>query len=136
MTVTGIDHVQVAAPPGCEAEARAFYGELLGLEELAKPEAPSGEPDSRLSPRISFPYGHEAVAGVLRGGRPQVVLPRGREARRDPAGGLAPGARAREAARHPVARPVRPPRRADGERAQALPVGATAARTRGGDRER
>jgi catechol 2,3-dioxygenase-like lactoylglutathione lyase family enzyme len=39
MTVTGIDHVQVAAPPGCEAEARAFYGELLGLEELAKPEA-------------------------------------------------------------------------------------------------
>src|SRR2546423_6156618 len=39
MTVTGIDHVQVAAPAGCEAEARAFYGELLGLEELPKPEA-------------------------------------------------------------------------------------------------
>jgi catechol 2,3-dioxygenase-like lactoylglutathione lyase family enzyme len=39
MTVTGIDHVQVAAPPACEAEARAFYGQLLGLEELAKPEA-------------------------------------------------------------------------------------------------
>jgi len=38
MTVTGIDHVQVAAPAGCEAKARAFYGELLGLEELAKPE--------------------------------------------------------------------------------------------------
>src|SRR5262249_5606579 len=38
MTVTGIDHVQVAAPPGCEADARAFYGELLGLEELPKPE--------------------------------------------------------------------------------------------------
>ena len=36
--VLGIDHVQVAAPPGCEAAARAFYGELLGLEELAKPE--------------------------------------------------------------------------------------------------
>jgi len=36
--VTGIDHVQVAAPPGCEAEARAFYGSLLGLEELPKPE--------------------------------------------------------------------------------------------------
>jgi len=30
--------VQVAAPPGCEAEARAFYGGLLGLEELPKPE--------------------------------------------------------------------------------------------------
>ena len=39
MTVTGIDHVQVAAPPGCEDEARAFYGGLLGLEELPKPPA-------------------------------------------------------------------------------------------------
>ena len=39
VAVTGIDHVQVAAPPGCEAEARAFYGELLGLEELPKPAA-------------------------------------------------------------------------------------------------
>jgi catechol 2,3-dioxygenase-like lactoylglutathione lyase family enzyme len=36
--VTGLDHVQVAAPPGCEAEARRFYGELLGLEEIDKPE--------------------------------------------------------------------------------------------------
>jgi catechol 2,3-dioxygenase-like lactoylglutathione lyase family enzyme len=33
-----IDHVQVAAPPGCEAEARAFYGGVLGLEEIPKPE--------------------------------------------------------------------------------------------------
>ena len=33
-----LDHVQVAAPPGCEAEARRFYGELLGLPELRKPE--------------------------------------------------------------------------------------------------
>ena len=38
MTILGIDHVQVAAPAGCEAEARAFYGGLLGLEELPKPE--------------------------------------------------------------------------------------------------
>ena len=34
-----IDHVQLAAPPGCEAEARRFFGELLGLEELEKPES-------------------------------------------------------------------------------------------------
>jgi catechol 2,3-dioxygenase-like lactoylglutathione lyase family enzyme len=34
----GIDHVQIAAPAGCEAEARRFFGELLGLEELEKPE--------------------------------------------------------------------------------------------------
>jgi len=36
--ILGIDHVQVAAPEGCEPEARAFYGGLLGLEELEKPE--------------------------------------------------------------------------------------------------
>jgi catechol 2,3-dioxygenase-like lactoylglutathione lyase family enzyme len=37
--ITGLDHVQVAAPPGCEAEARGFYGRLLGLPELEKPPA-------------------------------------------------------------------------------------------------
>jgi ribosomal protein S18 acetylase RimI-like enzyme len=36
--ITRIDHVQVAAPPGGEAAARAFYGDLLGLPELPKPE--------------------------------------------------------------------------------------------------
>jgi predicted enzyme related to lactoylglutathione lyase len=35
--ITGLDHVQVAAPPGSEAEARGFYGALLGLIELEKP---------------------------------------------------------------------------------------------------
>jgi catechol 2,3-dioxygenase-like lactoylglutathione lyase family enzyme len=38
MSVLGLDHVQVAAPRGCEAEARRFYGELLGLVEVEKPE--------------------------------------------------------------------------------------------------
>ncbi|MFL5954499.1 MAG: VOC family protein [Gaiellaceae bacterium] len=33
-----LDHVQIAGPPGCEQEARRFYGDLLGLEEIAKPE--------------------------------------------------------------------------------------------------
>src|SRR3954453_8917281 len=37
--VDGLDHVQVAAPPGCEAEARRFYGGLLGLREVEKPAA-------------------------------------------------------------------------------------------------
>ncbi len=35
--IVGLDHVQVAAPSGCEDEARRFYGALLGLEEIAKP---------------------------------------------------------------------------------------------------
>ncbi|WP_141433410.1 VOC family protein [Bacillus sp. 03113] len=34
----GIDHVQLAAPKGCEEIARSFYGMLLGLIELEKPE--------------------------------------------------------------------------------------------------
>ena len=34
-----LDHVQVCIPRGAEAEARAFYGGLLGLEEIEKPEA-------------------------------------------------------------------------------------------------
>jgi catechol 2,3-dioxygenase-like lactoylglutathione lyase family enzyme len=37
-----LDHVQLAAPPGCEAEARRFYGELLGLRELPKPAGLAG----------------------------------------------------------------------------------------------
>jgi catechol 2,3-dioxygenase-like lactoylglutathione lyase family enzyme len=37
--IIGLDHVQVAAPVGGESEARRFYGELLGLSELEKPEA-------------------------------------------------------------------------------------------------
>ena len=42
MTVLGIDHVQLAAPAGCEGVAREFYGGLLGLDELPKPEALRG----------------------------------------------------------------------------------------------
>lgn len=37
-TFDGIDHVQLAAPPGCEAEARKFFGGILGWEEIPKPE--------------------------------------------------------------------------------------------------
>jgi catechol 2,3-dioxygenase-like lactoylglutathione lyase family enzyme len=37
MTVTAIDHVQLAMPAGGEREARAFYDALLGIPEQAKP---------------------------------------------------------------------------------------------------
>jgi len=40
--VLGLDHVQLAAPPGCEAEARRFYGALIGLVEVAKPDSLRG----------------------------------------------------------------------------------------------
>ena len=35
----GLDHVQVAAPAGSEDDARRFYGDLLGMAELRKPDA-------------------------------------------------------------------------------------------------
>ena len=39
VSIVGLDHVQVAAPPGCEADARRFYGGVLDLPELPKPAA-------------------------------------------------------------------------------------------------
>ncbi len=38
MKVTGIEHVQLAMPPGGEDAARGFYAGLLGIPERAKPE--------------------------------------------------------------------------------------------------
>ena len=42
--ISGLDHLQIEAPPGHEAQARAFYGDFLGLSELERPLAlqPSG----------------------------------------------------------------------------------------------
>jgi catechol 2,3-dioxygenase-like lactoylglutathione lyase family enzyme len=38
MRVVAIDHVQLAIPPGGDAAARRFYGEVLGFAEIPKPE--------------------------------------------------------------------------------------------------
>lgn len=40
--MVGIDHVQLAAPQGCELEARRFFGSVLGLTEVDKPETLCG----------------------------------------------------------------------------------------------
>ena len=37
MPVVGIDHIQLAMPPGRENEAHAFYARLLGIPEKPKP---------------------------------------------------------------------------------------------------
>jgi catechol 2,3-dioxygenase-like lactoylglutathione lyase family enzyme len=37
MRVYGLDHVQLAMPRGAEDQARAFYGAVLGLDEVPKP---------------------------------------------------------------------------------------------------
>lgn len=38
VTILGLNHIQVEAPPGCEDDARAFYHGILGLREIEKPE--------------------------------------------------------------------------------------------------
>jgi catechol 2,3-dioxygenase-like lactoylglutathione lyase family enzyme len=37
MSLRRLHHVQVLCPPGAEAEARRFYGTLLGLAEIPRP---------------------------------------------------------------------------------------------------
>lgn len=39
MSIVGLHHVQLTAPAGCEADARRFFGDLLGLPEVEKPES-------------------------------------------------------------------------------------------------
>ncbi|MBD8838058.1 glyoxalase [Paenibacillus sp. CFBP 13594] len=36
--IIGLDHIQLAAPEGCEAEACHFFNNLLGWTEIPKPE--------------------------------------------------------------------------------------------------
>ena len=42
MAVRRIDHILIAMPAGREAEARAFYQDMLGLTELPKPDELAG----------------------------------------------------------------------------------------------
>ncbi|MEV5485892.1 MULTISPECIES: VOC family protein [Streptomyces] len=37
--ITGLDHIQLAAPPGIEDALRAYYADLLGMTEVPKPAA-------------------------------------------------------------------------------------------------
>lgn len=37
LEITGLNHVNVTVPRSLEAEAKHFYGTVLGLEELEKP---------------------------------------------------------------------------------------------------
>ncbi len=58
MEILGLDHVQVASPTKSESDARRFYGGLLGLSELEKPEAlrDRGGVWSHRRPRLTLPY--------------------------------------------------------------------------------
>ena len=55
MAVYGIDHVQIPIPIGGEDAARSFYGAVLGMSEIPKPDS--------LSDRggVWFECGHQEV---------------------------------------------------------------------------
>lgn len=65
-----LDHVQVAMPPGGEEAARRFYGDLLGLAEIGKPEALEAnggvwfEPGVHLGVEASFRPARKAHPGL------------------------------------------------------------------------
>jgi catechol 2,3-dioxygenase-like lactoylglutathione lyase family enzyme len=40
--VLGIDHVQIAVPPGGEGDCRIFYLQVLGLREIERPKTAEG----------------------------------------------------------------------------------------------
>jgi SAM-dependent methyltransferase len=65
--IRSLDHVQVAAPAGAEAAARAFYGGVLGLREIAKPDALQG----RGGVWFAIGAGHELHVGIEQDFRPQ-----------------------------------------------------------------
>ena len=37
LRISHFDHIQIAAPEGCESAAREFYGSILGMQEVEKP---------------------------------------------------------------------------------------------------
>lgn len=61
---TSIDHVQLTIPKGAESSARKFYGGVLGLEEIEKPDSlkPNGGVWYRIS-GIELHLGVEEKSG-------------------------------------------------------------------------
>ncbi len=78
-----LDHVQVAAPAGCEEQARRFYGELLGLVEVEKPAALA----QRGGVWFALGAGAQLHVGVARGLCPRGQGPSGVAHRDDRAAG-------------------------------------------------
>ena len=128
--IARLDHVQVAAPAGGEGAARAFYGELLGLPELPKPERLRARGgvwfavgDQQLHVGIEEPFApaRKAAPRARRAARE-----RSARARRGPGGRGPPGVVGRAALlrRGPVRQPAR------AARAPRRPARAGAARRR------
>ncbi|REK88521.1 glyoxalase [Streptomyces inhibens] len=65
--ITGLDHIQLAAPPGTEDALRAYYADLLGMTEIPKPPALAARDGgtSRSSEAVSGGCWFEAGAAHL-----------------------------------------------------------------------
>src|SRR5579862_5779760 len=101
---TVIDHVQLAMPAGAENAARAFYGTLLGMGELEKPQElasrggcwfESGTVQLHLGVEADFRPGKEGASGT--------ALPRLRRTDVSPAGG---GSRCQGGSRYSTSSPL------------------------------
>ncbi len=64
--IVALDHVQIAIPPGQDDDARRFYGELLGLQEIEKP----AELRARGGAWFALPDGRQLHLGVEHDFRP------------------------------------------------------------------
>jgi catechol 2,3-dioxygenase-like lactoylglutathione lyase family enzyme len=77
-----LHHVQLAIPEGGEPEARAFFGDVLGIEEIAKPPAlaarggcwfASGGLELHLGVEEPFQPARKAHPGILVGDLDDIV---------------------------------------------------------------
>ena len=73
--IVGIDHVQLSMPPGGEEQARAFYGEVLGLREVEKPAALAGRGGCWFAnDRVSIHLGAESGFRPLAKAHPALLV--------------------------------------------------------------
>jgi catechol 2,3-dioxygenase-like lactoylglutathione lyase family enzyme len=73
--VVGLDHVQLAMPPGGEPAAVAFYGDLLGFTRIPKPEPMAGRGGCWFaSGPVSLHLGVEADFRPARKAHPALVV--------------------------------------------------------------
>ncbi len=73
--IEGIDHVQLAMPPGEEALARMFYVGVLGLREVRKPRALARRGGAWfVGPCVAIHLGVEAAFRPARKSHPALIV--------------------------------------------------------------
>jgi catechol 2,3-dioxygenase-like lactoylglutathione lyase family enzyme len=74
-TIIGLDHVQLAMPPGRESEAEAFYAGFLGFVRIPKPEPMAGRGGCWFaSGPVALHLGVEAEFQAARKAHPALVV--------------------------------------------------------------